>query len=275
MTFINVFVLPGDERLSCPERQRYIVNVNSLSELENSLDGTLTEIRSNLNSAAQVRGDQRSLPLKRRSDGQILQTLPDYVRVWILKKKTWRQIFGPDAKRGAYIPRGNKILLEEDNWCRKTMVHESLHSVSIFSDPRNRDRYEMTRLFAEGATEFMTGLLLFRGHTDCYENWRFGRFPQWCSVTYPRETKTFLAFCGCANAESLLDLYFATQTNDLSLAWSGFITSIRQYTGTRFKDVFKEAERIGLYIAFRNECERQFGKKFRKLQKLIDYNRIF
>ena len=261
--------------LSCPKRERYIANANTLSGLESRLDETLEEIRRYLNNVAQARGVQEELPLKRRLDGQVLQTLPDSVRVWMLEKRTWHQIFGPGAKRGAYNPRVDKILLEKDSWCRKTMIHESLHSVSIFNDPRNRDKYEMTRLFAEGATEFLTGLLLFRKHKNCHENWRLRRFPQWCSASYPRQTKTFLAFCGCANVQSLLDLYFGTHTNDLLVGWSEFIRAIRRDTGKRFKDVFKEGERIGLMMAFKNECERQFGKKFRKLQKLLDYSKVF
>lgn len=221
------------------------------------------------------RAVQGELPLRNRSDGQILRTLPDYVRIWMLEQETWKQIFGRYRKRGVYDANGNKILLEKDCCCRKTIFHESLHSVSIFSDPCNREKYEMTRLFTEGMTEFMTGLLLFRRYRDCYENWRLRRFPRWCSVSYPRETKTFLAFCGCTSAQSLLDFYFGTQSNDLPVAWRGFVSAIKQDTRKKFRDVFREGERIGLFVAFRNECERQFGKKFRKLRRLLDYSEVF
>lgn len=262
-------------KMSCPERKRYISNAHTLSGLGNRLNEAIEEIRNNLSNVAQNRNSQRALPLKRRSDGQIIQILPDHIQIWILEKKTWHQVFEPNAARGAYIPCANKILLEDDNWCRKTIVHEALHSVSIFSDPSNKDTYEMTRLFAEGATEFLTGLLLFRRHQDCYDNWRLACFPHWCSVSYPKETRTFLAFCGCADSQSLMDLYFGTQTRDLSAAWTEFTTAIRRKTGKPFKDVFQEGKRIDLTMAFKNECERQFGKKFRKLQKLFDYGRVF
>jgi len=261
--------------LSCPEREQYIANANTLSGLENLLDEALEEIGRSLGNVAQVRGVQGELPLKRRVDKQILQTLPEDVRVWILDKKIWNQDFGPTRERGQYHPLGNKILLRSGNWCRKTVIHESLHSVSIFSHPSNWGLFEMTRLFAEGLTEFITGLSLFRMHRDCYDAWRVNRFPQWCSVSYPKETKIFLAFCGCANAQSLLDLYFGTQVRGFPVAWSSFVTAIRQDTGKPFKDVSQEAERIGFIMAFKNECEKQFGKKFRKIQKLLDYGRVF
>jgi len=260
--------------LSCPGRELYIANTNTLSGLEKRLEDAIQEIRSSFD-FAQIRGIQAELPLKRRSNGQVLQTLADNVRIWILEKRTWDQVFGPSREKGRYYPLGHKILLKDENWCRKTMLHESLHSVSIFSHSQNWNLFEMTKLFAEGLTEFLTGLLLWRLHRNCYENWRFGRFPQWGSVSYPKETKIFLAFCGCVNAQSLLDLYLGTQTNDLLEAWSSFITAIRHDTEKRFKDVFHEGERIGLIVAFKNECERQFGKKFRKLQKLLDYSRVF
>jgi len=243
--------------------------------LENLLDEALEEIRYNLNNNAEVRAVQGQLLLRKRSDGQILRTLPDYVRVWMLDKETWKEIFGRYGKRGAYEASGNKILLEKDCWCRKTIFHESLHSVSIFSDPCNREEYRRPLLFVEGMTEFLTGLLLFRRYRHCYENWRLMRFPRWCSLSYPRETKTFLAFCGCTSAQSLLDLYFGTHSNELPAAWRGFTRAIRQDSGKKFKDVFREGERIGFFMAFKNECERQFGKKFRKLQKFLDYDQAF
>jgi len=256
--------------LSCP-RESYIAKTNTLSGLESRLNEAIEQIRLNLSNVAQVRGVQRQHLLKRRSDGQVLQALPDYVRVWILDNRTWDQVFGLGGERGYYNPQTNKILLKSENWCRKTLIHESLHSVSIFSHPRNLDEFEITQLFAEGLTEFMTGLLLWRKYRDCYELWRLGRFPKWCSVSYPRETKIFLAFCGCTNVQNLLDFYFGTHTDDLLVAWSDFIEAIRTDTGKRFKDVFPDGRRIDLIMAFRNECERLFGKNFRKLEKSLDY----
>lgn len=261
--------------MSCPERTRYIAHANTLSGLEDLLDETLAEIRQHLSSAAQVKGVQEQLQLKRRFGDQVVKTLDHDTRIWILDKKTWNQVYGQSGHRGAYHQQGNKILLEEDRWCRKTIAHESLHSLSLFVDSRNLYWHGMFSPFAEGATEFLTGLLLFKAHRDCYENWRLMRFSQWCSASYLRATKTFLAFCGCVNVQSLLEFYFGTQTNDLTTALSSFIAAIRQDTGKNFRNIFGEGERIGLFIAFKNECERQFGKKFRKFQKVLDYNRVF
>ena len=260
--------------MNCPERDQYIANATTLLGLENLLNQAITEITGNLSSVAQSRGVQEELQLKRRSDGVILQTLPDRIRIWILQKRIWSQVFGPNARRGAYVPHGNKILLENGSWCRKTILHESLHSVSIFSDPCNSDMYDATRVFAEGVTEFMTGLLLYKRYGTCFESWRLARFPQWCSVSYPRETKTFLAFCACVNVQSLKDFYFGLETNDLLGAWISLTADIRRVTGKKFRDVFEEGQRYGLMIAFKNECERRFGKKFRTLQKILDYSTL-
>jgi len=239
------------------------------------LDEAIGQIRQNLSNAAQVRGVQRQLLLKRESDGQILETLPDNIRVWVLQKEKWSQVYPRSMDRGQYAPEANKVILNNANWCRKTMIHESLHSVSIFSHPDNLSAFDMTYLFAEGVTEFLTGLLLWRAHRNCYENWRLGRSPQWCSIGYQRETKAFLAFCGCSNSQSLLDLYFGVHSDNFAVAWSSFIEAVRHDTGKKFRDVLPDAKKIGLFMAFRNECDKQFGKKFRKLEKLQDYSRVF
>jgi hypothetical protein len=252
-----------------------MATTNTLSGLEIRLNEAIEQIRQNLSSLARVKGVQGQLSLRRRSDGQIMQTLPDYIRVWVLESRTWDQVFGLGRERGRYKPTTNKILLKKENWCRDCMVHESLHSVSMFSHPDNSNAFDMMRLFVEGATEFLTGLLLWRAHRNCYENWRLVRFPKYCGASYPKETKTFLAFCGCANAQSLLDLYFGAHSDNLGVAWSSFIEAIRNDTGKKFKDVFPDAQRIGLFMAFKNECDRQFGRNFRKLQKSLDYSSVF
>jgi len=256
--------------LSCPERMNYIANSSSPSGLDSLLDATLQEIQRNFG-VAQVKGIQRAFPLKRKSDGQILQILPHDMRICELETELWNQVL-PINSRGRYYPVGNKILLNHEKWCRKTLIHESLHSVSIFSHPSNSAFFERTLGFAEGLTEFLTGLLLWRDHNNCYENWRSRRFRQICGFSYPRDIRILFAFCGCVNLQCLIDLYFGTQTNIFPNAWTDFNEAIRNTTGNNFKDVLEEGMRIGLIRAFEIECELQFKKKFRKLRRSIDYD---
>lgn len=256
--------------MSCPERTIYTSNSDSPSGLLNLLDSTLQEIKSNFG-VAQVKGVQSSLSLKRKTDGQVLKILPTDLRVYKLEKRMWNQIF-PPSYRGVYFSKGNKILLNDEKWCKKTLIHESLHSVSIFNYPSNSAFFKMTLPFAEGLTEFLTGLLLWRTHNDCYENWRHRRFKELCGLSYPRDTRIFFSFCGCVNLQCLIDLYFGTYTNIFPNAWTDFTEAIRQNTGNNFNDVLDQGRKIGLINAFRIECERQFKRKFRDLQKLLDYN---
>jgi len=220
---------------------------------------------------SQMLGTLAEIKLRRREDDMVLRTLPKDLLIWKLEAKDWNQVYGADG-RGTYLPFGCKVLLNDEKWCRKTMIHESLHRMSIFSHPNNWLLKDSLELFAEGTTEFLTGLLLWKKHKKCYENWLSGRFNQWCSVSYSRETKTIFAFCACANIDCLKDLFFGTGSKTISVAWSGFVTAIQKSTGKIFKRTFKEGKEIGLSNAFKRECERQYGREFRKRQKLLDYS---
>lgn len=236
---------------------------------------TLTEIRQTFYGGLQVHGVQNELELKRRTDGRIVCTLPDYVKIWIVDKTTWAQVFGSLDQRGRYYPKGNKIILQNGSWCKKTLIHETLHSLSIFNLEQNLDEFDRTKIFAEGLTEFVTGLFLHRKHMECYESWKLGKFPQWCNLSYPRETRTFYALCGFVHVQRLLDFYFGIQENNLIRAWSMFLAAVRRETKLNFKDVYSKGIRIELLTEFKNECEKQLGKKFRrKMRESIDYGTL-
>jgi len=261
--------------LSCPERTRYFGQAGSLSGIEKLHDEALAQTRQTFSARHPVQEIKKELQLKRRTDGQIILTLPDYIKIWVIDKTSWAQAFGSLDQRGRHYPQENKILLQNRSWCKKTLIHETLHSLSIFNLQRNWDEFAKTKIFAEGLTEFVTGLFLYRKHIECYESWRLNKFPQWCNLSYPRETKTFYAFCGFVHVQRLLDFYFGIQETDLVHAWSKFIAAIRQETRSEFKDVYGKGIGIELFTAFRNECEKQFGKKFRKkLKELVDYGTL-
>jgi hypothetical protein len=260
-------------QLSCPERPKYISNPKSAKELERLRESTLQEIEYCFGSA-QVKGIQDTRTLRRKTDNQALITIPENVNVCVLEKEIADQVFAP-KERGRYFPLGNKIILNPGKWCRKTLIHECLHSVSIFSHPNNSTFFEKTKLFAEGATEFLTGILLFGNHIECYENWIHKKYNKVCGLSYPHETRTFFAFCGFVDPQVLVDLYFGTRSDIFPTAWTYFIDDIRRQTGCNFKDVLDEGMKIGLITAFGFECEHQFKRKFRDLKRTqLDYNRL-
>jgi hypothetical protein len=253
--------------LSCPQRNNYLLNTNTQTKLEEKLVETLKDI-SSVFGPVSFKGIQRALDLIRRTDGQLLINLPDFIQIWKLDNRNWNQIADP-AIRGRYYSIGNKIILNDDKWCRKTLIHECLHGLSIFSHPCNSDTFNLTKLFNEGITEFLTGYLLWKKFNKCYNDWKLSTFPKWCNMSYRKETKIFFAFCGCVNIQSLTSLYFGTQSNNFYSAWSSFIKDIRRVTSKKFTDVLTIGQRIGLTNAFKNECERIFKKK---LQKNLDYS---
>jgi len=87
----------------------------------------------------------------------------------------------PLTGRGLYDSENGRIFLCQGKWCRETLIHETLHSVSFWAS-----RIDMRRRYLnlfEGLTEFFTGYIMFCSHQDCYQAWREERY-QKCSVTY-------------------------------------------------------------------------------------------
>ncbi|MHA1595072.1 MAG: hypothetical protein ACTSXX_10080 [Candidatus Baldrarchaeia archaeon] len=93
--------------------------------------------------------------------------------------------------RGSYSPKRKLITLYNDDWCRKTLIHETLHAISAFSQiPKLYNIYDHERDFVEGLTEFLTGYVLFKKHKNCYEEWIEGRYPV-CSISYENFVRLF------------------------------------------------------------------------------------
>lgn len=255
--------------MSCPKRSTYISDPFSASELESLRESALQEIEYCFGSA-QVKGNQDILRLRRKTDNQELITIPKDVNICVLKKELANQVFNP-SEHGRYYFQSNKIILNPEKWCKKTVIHECLHSVSIFSHPCNSRFFKKTLSFSEGATEFLTGLLLFGNHYDCYKNWIKKRYKV-CGLSYKHDVKIIFAFCGCVDPQVLIDLYLGNRTNVFPTAWTCFTEDIIQHTQSNFKDILDEGLRVGLINAFGFECERQFQRKFRDLKRTLDFS---
>ena len=70
--------------------------------------------------------------------------------------------------RGGYDPIMKTIFLLDSTWCRKTFIHELLHSISYFS--RVPELFEVLKRepdFVEGLTEFLTGYVLYSKYSNC------------------------------------------------------------------------------------------------------------
>lgn len=69
----------------------------------------------------------------------------------------------------SYCSKTGKIFLVAGKWCFSHLIHEALHSRSVFSQERFCEK--STRFVTEGLTELLVGLTLMEKIPDCYRVW--------------------------------------------------------------------------------------------------------
>lgn len=114
-------------------------------------------------------------------------------RIFVASDSEWRanrHLTGHPGWRGCSKYSIAAILLHENgdnknSWCRETLIHEILHSVSLYS--RIWDRFpnimRLRRFFREGITECLTGYILLKRHKECYEEWKTNKLSR-CMHAY-------------------------------------------------------------------------------------------
>jgi len=166
--------------------------------------------------------------------------------------------YKPGTLRGLYDYECGKIFLCRNRWCRETLIHETLHSVS-FLGPR-RDLGRKLLGFSEGLTEFFAGYLMYQRYTDCYKAWKENQF-EVCSVTYPSWVKLWGSFCRFIPVSELTKIYFWDNTKNWENSYTDFLTTILQGGYPLFQDVVQNPKPT-LEIRMLQECRKAFGKRF-------------
>jgi hypothetical protein len=169
-------------------------------------------------------------------------------RVYVLTDYDWklnsRLAKGP-GRRGLYWHEAAVILLHENgdsnsSWCRKTLIHETLHSVSLYSRifATFQEIVMKHRFLLEGINEFFTGYVLFKRHPDCFENWKNNQVSR-CAISYRDSVRLFSSLCQLVGIISLADFYFSQQTS-FSSPWNGFVQATRTAGFRSFNYVLDE-----------------------------------
>jgi hypothetical protein len=70
---------------------------------------------------------------------------------------------------GFYDMETGKIFLDREKWCFSTLIHETLHSRSVFSQSLYHSNLEFV---ADGLTELFVGLILEKALSDCHKQWQ-------------------------------------------------------------------------------------------------------
>lgn len=261
--------------MDCSNGRQYTQGAENPQALEEKLDQAILDIQEVLFSTAQSPSRSAVMPIRIRTHSGIeTRHISFERRVVELSEQSWYLTIPRRCHnaRGIQLPLYDKILLNRNNWCRETMLHEALHRFSVFnSDLDLRRRFSVLE---DGITEFFVGLVLFRRYPHCYASWISNSFRE-CSMTYSRSVRRFYAFSNFINVNSLITLYFWQPSRTWADAWSRFILDIRNSGYTDFNDVVVVYSWAEPSEYFFEECEERFGTRFRALYSTrVDYNTL-
>jgi hypothetical protein len=241
---------------NCGSRNPYVTPARA--NLETALSEALDDIKSVLNSSARFMVDQpRAFMYSDYGINTILS--PGSSRIKEFDPFLFDRHFGRGF-RGIYQPESGRIFLKEGSWCRHCLIHETLHSVSVFVVPQNRhvgDRYIFLR---EGLTEFLTGYVLWRKYTNCYNAWKGKMHPDWCALfsDYEEMARIWYTFCRFVPFEKVKKLFFGNSTTNWSRLWNEFLREINTL-GYSFNDPMGGGP-LRFQDRFLNECKTAFGR---------------
>lgn len=163
-------------------------------------------------------------------------------RAWSIDNTSWnlpvnRPYFISNTFRGFYNYDSGSIFLHHPIWCRHTIIHEVLHSVSIFT------RFFKTYIsiaqwnlhipFIEGINECLTGIILQRRYPNCYDYWINKRLTQ-CEIDTPSRVKLWCSLCQCTDMRDLATFYLS-RNNNLQRTWDTYQEQVRtRYPNFRY-----------------------------------------
>lgn len=152
-----------------------------------------------------------------------------------------------------------KILLSKDNWCIETLLHEALHSVSIFGT--RTDLIPRYSPLVEGLTESLTQFLLQKDYPGPYANCLRVRATH-CTLTYPYETRIWCAIASVIGYTPLTKIYFWQGNKDWEALFDAFIADVRKAGHHKFQNVLRTPRKLAPMVRLHQECGRRLGDKY-------------
>jgi hypothetical protein len=286
--------------LSCQQRGTYTATAITPQGLEALTRAALSDIQSSLNCNVQFGVSDASLAdirynlstsnadpsfLLIRNPRGVSRFIEKGNRAYVLNNDEWmanQRWTGGPMFVGRYLYGPAAILLHSFEgsgavyWCRNTLIHEVLHSVSLYSriwgDPP--DLIPKHEPLNEGITEFLTGYVLFKKYPDCYVTWK-GSAPGKCAVAYRERTKLFCSLAQIVGVAPIAKFYFSNGA-DFNAEWNMFIRDIQSlgFRGFRFgldkNTAFRE-------VQFREECMKSipgFKKIYDSKVAVLDFSKV-
>jgi len=138
--------------------------------------------------------------------------------------------------KGSYDPNTNTIELVNGKWCRKTLIHETLHAASYFAYGRFTEIWRV-ELLNNGITEFLTGFILYKNYKKCYSVWISGYTNdckgcpdlsgikcRYCRLSYRNEVIIVYILSECVGINEIIDLFIWRPNTDWRRVYQNFVS---------------------------------------------------
>jgi len=205
-------------------------------------------------------------------------------RLYILKHDEWlanTRLTANPVFLGTYVYDPSVILLHSNagtsgSWCRNVLLHETLHSVSLYSRIWNAfpDIIARHRPLIEGITECLTGYVLLKKRPECYDTWKLNRDGS-CRIAYRETTRLFCSLAQTIGIGPVASFYLSAETS-FDAPWNRFVESIRSVGSNRFNYALNASTAFREHV-FREECVKfiaNFSKIYDSQAKSLDFSRI-
>lgn len=206
-------------------------------------------------------------------------------RLFVIAHHDWLinpHLTGSVNSRGRYLYGQAAILLHENGdtknlWCRTTLIHETLHSASLFSRIRpsfTKAIWSMQRNLREGITECLTGYVLLKRHPECYKGWVSNQLDR-CSISYRASVRVWCSLCQLVGIKKLAEFYLSTEDN-MAHPWNRFSQSIQDKGHQNFAYPLDEAKGFN-ETEFREICINSipgFRETYESFTRCYDFESI-
>jgi hypothetical protein len=173
---------------------------------------------------------------------------------------TFRKINGLNNEQsyaGAYHPNSGRIFLVEGSWCYSNLIHETLHSRSVFSNLMPCDNLKFV---FEGLTEFLVGVVLKIKISECFDLWRN---VENCFLSpYLNYVKPWYYLSMKIDLTDIILLYFNTNEPYPYLKLGEILG---KQTGHTF-DIFDDLKKSSIFQIFKERLGNVYRKDFAAFQ---------
>lgn len=165
---------------------------------------------------------------------------------------------------GWYDPSDKAIVLEP-NGCRKTLIHEILHSLSYFTrEPQLAELMMKEKELIEGINEYFTGYILYMKYKQCYNFWVGQKYPA-CNISYERYVRLVGATIKTlVSIQDLAKIYFYDQNVIWSDAYSAFL---EKYGLNDF--IVNKPRKIESFLLLKQSITKVLGEKAKEFEELL------